>query len=341
MIAAALWFFQPWGASGLAVAVETVAPAPLVLVLAVNGRLAPQHLVEVKPLVGGAVVSILVDEGAVVTQGEVLALIDPSGQLAQVRQAKAALDAGLVTQAQAQANLARAKALGANIARTTLADAQTAQQTAAQEVARLTALLDQAQIGLQKYTIAAPVAGTVLSRNVEVGQVVDIATPLFSIADIAHLVVETDVDEGYAARIRLGLPAMLQLKGDSAKRAGKVSFVAAQVDAATGGLAVKIGFDTAVKAPVGLTVTANIIVESQAAAIAVPRAAVITDAVGAAVFVAVSGHAARRGVSVVDWPADRVQVTAGLSAGDVVITDATGLSDGLAISVPVTAKADP
>ncbi len=334
---AALWCFQPWVSKGLAVTVETVTPAPLVLVLAVNGRLAPQHLINVKPTVGGAVVSVLVEEGAVVTQGEVLALIDPSGQQAQVRQAKAGLDAGLVTQSQAEANLARAEALGGNITRAALGDAQTAQQTARQEVARLTALLDQAQIGLEKYTIVAPVAGTVLSRNAEVGQVVDIATALFSIADLAKLVVETDVDESYAARITLGLPAVLQLKGDIAKRDGSVSFVAAQVDAATGGLAVKIGFDDAVAAPVGLTVTANIIVETQAAAIAVPRAAVITDATGSAVFVAVAGLAVRREVSVVDWPADRVQVISGLAAGDVVISDAKGLSDGLAISVSTAA----
>ncbi|WP_054008764.1 efflux RND transporter periplasmic adaptor subunit [Cypionkella psychrotolerans] len=341
LVAATLWYVQPWASKGLAVTVETATPAPLILVLAVNGRLAPQHLVAVKPTAAGTVTAVLVEAGAVVQQGEILAQMDASGQQAQVRQAIAGLDAGLAAQAQAEANLARAVALGGNITRTALGDARTAQQTATQEVARLTALLDQAQIGLEKYTIAAPVAGKVLSRNAEVGQVVDVTTALFSIADLGKLVVETDVDEGYAARITLGLPAVLQLKGDSAKRDGRVSFVAAQVDAATGGLAVKIAFDDPVAAPVGLTVTANIIVETQAAAIAVPRAAVITDATGAAVFVAVAGRAVRREVSVVDWPADRVQVTSGLAAGDVVIIDATGLLDGLAISVPAAAKVDP
>ena len=339
--AAALWYVQPWASKGLAVTVETATPALLILVLAVNGRLAPQHLVAVKPTVAGTVTAVPVEAGAVVRQGEILAQIDASGQQAQVRQAKAGLDAGLAAQAQAEANLARAAALGGNITRTALGDARTAQQTATQEVARLTALLDQAQIGLAKYTIAAPVAGKVLSRNAEVGQVVDIATALFAIADLGKLVVETDVDEGYAARMTLGLPAVLQLKGESAKRNGRVSFVAAQIDAATGGLAVKIAFDDPVTAPVGLTVTANIIVARQAAAISVPRAAVVTDATGAAVFVAVAGHAVRRYVSVVDWPADRVQVTSGLAVGELVITDATGLADGLAVSVPAAAKADP
>ena len=115
---------------------------------------------------------------------------------------------------------------------------------------------------------------------------------------------------------------------------GSVSFVAPQVDAATGGLAVKIAFDTPVAAPVGLTVTANIIVDQKEGAFSVPRAALVTDAAGVAVFVAVANRAVRRAVAVVDWPADRLEVSTGLVAGETVITDATGLTDGLAITVP-------
>jgi RND family efflux transporter MFP subunit len=329
-----LWYFQPWVSKGLAVTVETVAPAPLVRVLAVNGRIAAQHPADVKPAVSGTVIAVLVEEGAVVRQGGVMARIDASGQQAMVRQAMAALDAGLVVQSQAAASLARAEALGENIARTALADSRSTQQTASQEVARLTALFDQTQIDLAKYTLVAPMSGTVLARNAEVGQTIDPTTAVFSMADLRQLVVETDVDEAYAARIIAGLPAVLQLKGDTARLDGRVSFVAAQVDAATGGLAVKIAFDSPVTAPVGLTVTANIIVDSQDAAIAVPRAAVVSDSTGAAVFVAVGDHAVRRSVTVFDWPADRLEVTQGLSAGDIAITDAAGLSDGLAISVP-------
>ncbi len=341
MVATGLWYFQPWVSRGLAVTVETVAPAPLVRVLAVNGRIAPLHLVEVRPTVGGEVLAVLVDEGAVVAQGEVLARVDASGQQAVVRQAMAGLDAGLVAQSQAEANLARADALGDNIARTAREDAQTAQQAAQQEVARLTALFDQAQIEAEKYTIVAPMAGTVLTRTAEVGQSVDLTTALFSMADLGQLVVETDVDEAYATQITTGLPAVLQLKGEASKQDGSVSFVAAQVDAATGGLAVKIAFDDTVTAPVGLTVTANIIVDKQEAAITVPRAAVVTDATGAAVFVMVADLAVQRAVTVVDWPADRVEVTDGLVAGDIVITDATGLSDGVAIAVSPSAAAEP
>lgn len=330
--AGALLYFQPWVSKGLAVVTETVAPAPLVRVLAVNGQIAPPRQVEVKPTIGGAVVAVLVEEGAVVLQGDVLARIESSGQQAMVRQAMASLDAGLVAQSQADANFTRADALGANIARIALEDARTARQTADQEVARLRALLDQAQIVLAKYTIASPTAGTILMRNAEVGQVVDPSTALFNVADLRNLVVETDVDETYADKITLGLPAVLQLKGDTAKLDGTVSFVAVQVDDATGGLAVKIAFSDPLKAPVGLTVTANITVDKKPSAITVPRAAIVRDASGAAVFLASENHAVRTPVTVVDWPADRIEVTGGLRPGDTVIADATGVSDGVAIT---------
>lgn len=332
--AMALWYFQPWVSKGLAVTVETVAPVQLTRVLAVNGRLAPRHLVEVKPMMGGEVIAVMVEEGAVVNRGDILARIDASGQQTVVRQAMAGLDAGLLAQSQAEASLARAVALGENISRAALDDTRSAELSAAQEVSRLTAVFDQSQIDLAKFTITAPVAGTLLARGIEVGQVVDATTTLFSVADLGQLVVETDVDEGYAMWIALGLPAILQLKGDPAKLDGSISFVAAQVDAATGGLAIEIAFDDPVSAPVGLTVTANIIVDRKDAAVSVPRAAVVKDSTGSVAYLAVAGIAARRAVTVIEWPADRLEVTSGLTAGDVVITDATGVSDGLAISVP-------
>jgi RND family efflux transporter MFP subunit len=334
VLAIALLVFQPWAAKGLPVTVETVTPGPLTRVLAVNGRIAPLHLVEVRPRVGGAVISVRVEEGAVVRQGDILAQIDASGQQAVLRQALAGLDAGLVAQAQAEADLARATALGQNITRAALQVAQSAKRTADQEVARLTAAFDQARIELDKYTLTAPITGTAIARDAEVGQVADTATALFSLADLGQLVVETDVDEAYASQIMPGLAAVLQLKGETAKRDGRVDFVASQVDAATGGLVVKLAFDKPVSAAVGLTVTANIVVETKDAAITVPRSAIVRDESGAAVYAVAADLAVRRPVTVVDWPAERVEVTEGLTAGDLIITDATGISGGIAVVLP-------
>jgi RND family efflux transporter MFP subunit len=323
-------YFQPWVTRPPLVAVETAALAPVTSVLAVNGRIAALHSVDVRALVGGTLESVLVTEGDVVQNGAELARIDAATQQAMLRQAVAGLDATLVAQAQAADTLARTQALGANIARNALDAAERAVQSAAQEVARTTALVDQAQLQLENFTIRAPMTGTVLALNIEPGQSIDPSTMLMTIADLEQLVVETDVDEAYATQIRTGLTAMMQLAGETAQRAGLVSFVAQQVDAATGGLALKLTFDEPVRAPIGLTVTTNIVVDSRSAALTAPRAAIQS---GDAIFIVTDGTARRRPVTVIDWPAARLIVIDGLVPGDVVIVDSTGIIDGQAVRV--------
>jgi RND family efflux transporter MFP subunit len=324
-------YWQPWVAGPVPVLTEIAQLAPVTRVLAVNGRVAALRTVDVRPQVSGPLVALPVAEGDAVRAGDELARIDPAAQLAVLRQAIAGLDAALVAQAQAQATLARTQALGANVSRTALDSAASAAQSAEQEVARATALVDQAQIQLARFTIRAPIAGTVLALNVSLGQIVDPSTLMLTIADLTRLVVETDVDEAYATRIHAGQPAVLQLAGEGATRDGQVRFVSQRVDAATGGLSVQLGFADAVTAPVGLTVTANIIVDQQAAALTVPRAAVVTTNAGSAVFVVIDGIAQSRAVTVIEWPAARLIVTEGILPGDIVIVDATGITAGQAV----------
>ena len=330
VLASAL-YFQPWVSEALPVAMEVVEPAPVTRVLAVNGRIAAQHSVDVRSLVSGSLSHILVTDGQAVRAGGELARIDASTQQAVVRQAVAGLDAALVAQGQAAAALARAEALGANAPRVARDDAASAVETAAQEVARLTALVEQAQIQLGNFTIRAPMTGTVLALNVDPGQNVDPSTVLLTLADLSRLIVETNVDEAYATQIRVGMPAVLQLSGDTALHDGRVSFVSQRVDAGTGGLAMKLAFEEAVTAPVGLTVTANIIVDRRDAAITAPRAAIRTVGDRTTAFVIVDGVAETRSVKVIDWPAARLIVTEGLSPGDVLILDAADIVEGQSV----------
>jgi RND family efflux transporter MFP subunit len=327
-----LWL-QPWATAVTEVAVEVVATGPVSRVLAVNGRMASEVSVEVRPLVSGRLLDLRVSEGDMVKAGHVLAMVDPATQAAVVRQAVAGLDAAVLAQGDAVASLARTKALGTNAARVALETAARAEQSAAQEVARMTALLEQAQIQLSRFTILAPVAGSVLALTAKPGQTVDPASVLMTIADLGKLVVETDVDETYATQIRKGQPATLQLAGEGEVRPGHVSFVSQRVDPATGGLAIELTGATSLAAPIGLTVTANITVDDRAAAITVPRSAIVRDEAGSGVFVVRDGLARRQPVSVIEWPAARLIVTGGLAAGDMVIGDATGISDGQAVKV--------
>lgn len=324
-----LAYLQPWVERRAVVSVETMTPGPVARVLAVNGRIAGERSVDLRPQVSGTLAEVLVAEGQQVAAGQALIRIDPAAQQAVVRQAMAGLDVAQLNATDAQAAVTRTRAMGRNAAPVVLQDAERAAQTAAQEVLRATALLDQAQIQLQKFTIKAPFAGTVLTLGTEAGQIVDPAMTLITVADLTRLVIETDVDETYATQVKQGQPVALQLAGEAEVRAGHVSFVSQKVDPATGGLAVTLAPDAPLTAPIGLTVTANITVDDRAAAITVPRAARVGDAV----LVVDQGVARLRPVTVIDWPAARLIVTAGLSAGQVVISDATGIADGQAVAV--------
>jgi RND family efflux transporter MFP subunit len=315
------------------VTVETVVLGPVARVLAVNGRIAGVRSVDVQPLVSGTLVELSVVEGDSVTANQTLMQLDTAVQQTIVRQAVAGLDAALVSQEDAVATHSRTLALGKTVARVILDTSARAEKTTAEEVVRMTALLEQAQIELGKLTIRAPMAGTVLVLKADRGQRVDPATVLLSIADLDQLIVETDVDETYATQVQTGQPAALQLSGEDTVHAGHVSFVSQRVDSDTGGLAVKLTPDAALTAPIGLTVTANITVDDRAAAITIPRAAIVTDPAGTGVLLVTDGKATRRVVRVIDWPADRLIVTEGLSVGDMVISDATDLADGQTVEV--------
>lgn len=325
-----LVWWQLGAGKGFEVQVETATLGTVTRVLAVNGKVEARASVQVRSAVSATVSELLVDEGDLAAKGDMLAQLDASQQQAIVQQARSALEQGRIKQAQAAATYGRDRDLGGIISRSQLDDAKLGLEGAAQEVARLQALLDQATIQLDRYTVTAPMAGTVMSRTIDPGQLVDPTTALFTLADLSDLIVEADVDETYASQIALGQSATLQLVGRSDTLAGSVVFVSPRVNAATGGLAIRIGFDRPIVAPVGLTVTANIIVD-QRKALTVPRSALLAGAV----FLLDAGTAVQRPVRVIEWPAARLIVTDGLNAGDQVIVDSTGLSDGLAVTVAV------
>ncbi|MDO6588569.1 efflux RND transporter periplasmic adaptor subunit [Salipiger sp. 1_MG-2023] len=308
----------------IAVVIEIAQNAPVTRVLAVNGRIAPVNSVEVGAVVSGTLVAFPMAEGDRVETGQILAEVDAAAQNAIARQAMAALDAALVAQQKATEDFNRSVALGSTVPRTDRATNASAMQSAIQEVARLTASLDQAQIARDSYTIRAPIAGTVLQLDAEMGQTISPSTRLLTLADLSELRVEVNVDEAYATQIALGQSSVLQGAGQTAIHQGHISFVANRVNAATGGLAVRIKLDTPLAAPIGHAAI-KIIIDERDGALTVSRTTIMD---GEKVFVLVDGGADLLPVTAVNWPAARLIATVGLAEGDVVIADATGIPDG-------------
>lgn len=331
--AAALWLTFGSGLGPPSVPVQTLVAGPVSRVLAVTGRTAAETQVNITAATRARVEAVLVSAGDKVDEAELLLTLDDSRQQLVVRQALSSLDAAILTRQAAQADADRAAALGASIPAKAREDADRALQRAENEVARLTAALQQAQIGLSDFRITAPFAGTILTRSVDVGDMVDPAQVLMRLADLNPIHVEVEVDETYATVLRIGQRADLQLTGREDVLAGRVAFIANEVDPVTGSLRLKLAFETPPKAPTGLTTAVNIRVARDEDALTVPRTALLEGADdGPAVFVLQDGRAIRTPIDIIDWPADRVQVTNGLAEGATIILAPEGIVDSATVS---------
>jgi HlyD family secretion protein len=189
-----------------------------------TGTLQAVTTVQVGTQVSGTIKAIHADFNSNVRHGQVVAELEPSLFRAQVEQARASIvrlqaDArrATVQSEDAQQKLKRALELSQRelIPATELETAQaTARQTEAAveaaeaQIVQARASLHQAEINLAHTIITAPIDGTVISRNVDVGQTVAAsmqAPTLFVIArDLAKMQVNARVAESDIGRIETG-----------------------------------------------------------------------------------------------------------------------------------------
>jgi HlyD family secretion protein len=206
---------------------EPVRRGDLTAKVTATGTLSALVTVQVGSQVSGRIQAIYVDFNSPVHKGELLAKIDPQLFQAAVAQAHANLQAarGMLVKAKANAANAdiqykRGQALftQALLAAQDLDTARAADQSAhadvsatAGQAAQAEAALHQAQVNLGYTDIISPVDGTVISRNVDVGQTVASAfqSPvLFQIAEDLHqMQVDTSVAESDVGRLRAGTDA--------------------------------------------------------------------------------------------------------------------------------------
>src|SRR5262250_577194 len=207
-------------------------------VIEATGTINPVTSVQVGSQVSGMISKLYVDSNSKVTKGRVIAEIDPKLFQGAVLQAQADLQNAQALLAAAKANLAkdqatlqqnkldynRAVALEQQAvnsqqqldqAKATY-DAITAQvgsdraaiQQAEAQVAQKAATLKVAQTNLDYTIIRAPINGTVVNRNIDIGQTVAAslqAPTLFTIAlDLTKMQVYAKTDEGDVGQIRPG-----------------------------------------------------------------------------------------------------------------------------------------
>lgn len=316
--AAAWWWSEERRTQPKPVQAETLKAGPAAQILAVNGQLKPGRTDKIGAPVLGQVIEVAVAEGDEVTKGQLLVRLDDTIARQAVTQAEATLDAARVDlEAKARA-WERAKALSDTISAQSRENAEFAWRAAGSRVAQLEAALAQARQQLALYRITSPSAGTVLSVDAEVGQVVGSSSVLVTVGDLAAPMVVADVDEAYGVRLHPGLEARISPIGSDAQMEAHVNFVAPTVDPLTGSRVVRLKLDAPpeTRMPSGLTVSVNIVVKRFERAITVPRSAILDLDTNPHVMVIEGGRAELRQISLRQWPSDRLVVTDGLSDGD-------------------------
>jgi HlyD family secretion protein len=167
--------------------------------------------VQVGSQISGNIKTLLADFNTAVKAGQVVAQLDPATFEAVVNQAQGELANARAALELAQFDAARQTELSRNKlspqADLDKALAELHQAEAAVQIKEAT--LSKAKIDLARCTIAAPVDGIVISRNVDVGQTVAAAMTapvLFTIAgDLTKMHIEANVSEADIGGIREGL----------------------------------------------------------------------------------------------------------------------------------------
>src|SRR5215472_14767703 len=229
-------------------------------VVEATGTINAVTTVQVGSQVSGSIAKLNVDFNSRVRKGDVIALIDPALFQGAVLQASADLDNAKANVVAARANLDKARAVlaqtkadyerSAELNRDALlsqqqlgidkANYESAAAAVAAAVASVTqaeaqanqkaAALDVAQTNLNYTVIRSPIDGTVVARNVDVGQTVAAslqAPTIFTIAqDLTKMLVYAKTDESDVGNIKVGKPVTFKVDAFPKETfAGKVSQV--------------------------------------------------------------------------------------------------------------------
>lgn len=263
------------------------------------------HFTLIGPLISGRVAALRAGIGDRVRAGQVLAELES----AEVGQAQAAYLIARAANEAAQANLRRERELAErNVS--SAREHELAQAQAATEEANLAAARQRLRaLGLRAQDIASlsersaghtplisPIDGTILTRQVTLGQAVQPATDAFTVADLLHLWVLLDLFEKDLPYVHVGQRAELRTEVYPGRTfPARVAYVGQVIDERTRTAPVRIEFrnEEGLFRP-GQFVTATLHGDpsrASAAVLAVPRRAVLSVEGKPVVFVSEGGGA--------------------------------------------------
>ena len=311
-----------------------------------NGIINPVRVVSVGTQVSGTVQALYADFNDRVKAGQLLLRLDPALFNSRLQASEAALANVRASAALQAANAARAGQLVKQdfISRQEFETAQASARSTAAQVAQAEAQIRQDRANLEFSVIRSPVAGVVISRQIDIGQTVAASfnTPtLFQIArDLTQMQIEASIAEADIAKVKPGQAVDFTVDAYGARKfTGTVDQVrlnpTTQQNVVTYTVIVKAANPDGALLP-GMTANANFVVSERRGVLLVPNAALsfkpddykpvrggarVPQADTVTLFVLEDGKAVPRRVRAGAADADNTEIVGGpLKTGDTVIT---------------------
>lgn len=267
--------------------------------------------------VGGRISAISFEPGQRVKAGTVLVQIDDSTEQADLNAARAGA-AFALRQFQRAAQLAEADATSREILQQRAAERD---QTAAQ--------VQQLEARIRQKCIRAPFGGELGLRWVDLGQIVNAGERVVTLTDLDLLYVNFDLPQQELSNLQTGQTVEVRSDApDAPTLEARINAIEPQVSGATRNITVQATFkNNARSLRPGMYVTASVILPPEPNALLLPASAIITSAFGDTAAVVRELSAEKIGkIDIVPVRTgrrlgDQIIVTAGLQAGDVVVTE--------------------
>lgn len=309
--------------ASIPVEVKTVVRGNIAATLLTYTSLEAERHVDVVSRTQGLVKTIFVEEGDTVEGGEPLAQLDTAALELTLKERQVNMNS-------LASNYKRAQELQGK----EFLSSQEFEQTKFQYEAAQTQY-ESAKLQLAYATIRSPFAGMITDRLVDVGSLVNANDVIFRTADLNPLLARIFVPEKDIGHVKPGQTVRINVEGSNQTHTGEVVRISPVVDPQSGTVKVTVEIkDRKSNLRPGMFTTVNLVIAIHENVLQVEKKTLVAEAEGSYVFLFKEGTAEKRLLNIGISEGDYVEVLAGLSEGDSIVTvGQEGLRNGAPIRI--------